>query len=325
MDPYQRLLAILADGSFHSGAALATQLGVSRTSIWKYVQRLGELGVEIHPVSGRGYRLASPLELLTLERVRSAMTAESLARLGQCELLFEVDSTNRRLLQQAALGAPSGYACLAEHQSAGRGRRGRDWVSPFGANIYLSVLWRFASGPAALGGLSLAVAVGAARALQEQGIDDVALKWPNDLLWGGRKLGGILLEVAGEAAGPCHVVVGIGLNVRMGNAGSVIDQPWVDAETAQGGAVSRNVLAGRLLHHLLLVLGDYGQHGLAPWREEWMRLDAYRGRRVRLVFADTAAVEGIAAGIDETGALVLDCEGERRRFFSGEVSLRAAE
>jgi len=316
------ILYALGDGRFHSGEALAQALGVSRTAVWKHLQALGEWGLDVHAVPGKGYRLAAPLELLRREAIVAALDQNSRPLLADLELHLQLTSTNTHLSARATAGLPSGHACLAEYQTAGRGRRGRSWVSPFAANVYLSLLWRFSLAPATLGGLGLAVGVAVVRALQQAGLQGIGLKWPNDVIWRGRKLAGTLLEMTGESFGPVAVIIGIGLNVRMpASAGAAIDQDWVDMETALGAGTSRNALAGVLLHHLLLALRDYQNAGLAPFLEEWRRHDLIAGKSVRLQLPHRT-LTGIAQGVDQTGALLLQDRGTVTSHAAGEVSVR---
>lgn len=320
----REILHLLADGGVHSGAEVAARLGISRAAVWKTLRRAAdELGLEIESQRGRGYRLRRPLELLDAARIRAALSETADARIAGIEVLEVVDSTNTRLMQSAANGGASGTVCLAERQRAGRGRSGRGWVSPFGANIYLSVLWRYPLAPAELGGLSLACGVAAARALKVSGVAEIGLKWPNDLHWRRRKLGGLLLEVAGESQGPSHVVAGLGVNLRLSaEQARDIDQPWSDLSTVLGDAVpGRNALAARLIEGLVDALADYGRAGLAPFLPDWHAFDAYLGEPVEVVTGERR-VAGIAAGVAGDGGLWLDTADGRRRFHGGEVSLR---
>jgi BirA family biotin operon repressor/biotin-[acetyl-CoA-carboxylase] ligase len=318
------LLTILADGRFHSGTELGERLGCSRSAVWKTIHAVREADIEIFSVRGKGYRLAQAVELLHPDSIRAAMHPQARPWLEHLDVQFELDSTNARLLEKARQGKMTGHACLAERQTLGRGRRGRDWVSPFGGNLYCSLLWRFGSGAAELGGLSLAVAVAVARALAEAGMAELSLKWPNDILCQGRKLAGILLEVAGEAAGPCHVVIGVGINIRMpAVAADEIAQPWVDMESLLGKAVARNRLAGGLLSQLIAAVREFETTGMAAFVEEWRSLDACAGREVVVQLA-AGGVRGIAQGIDADGALLVAHDGALRRYHSGEVSLRVA-
>jgi BirA family biotin operon repressor/biotin-[acetyl-CoA-carboxylase] ligase len=323
MDTQQRVLSCLADGRFHSGEAIAGRLGLSRAAVWKATRGLMAAGIEVHAVRGRGYRLAAAHEPLDADAIRTEIGTGAAALLNHLEILRETDSTNRHLMSRALEGASSGSACLAESQREGRGRRGRRWHSPPGRNIYLSLLWRYPEGPEVLAGLSLAVGVVAARVMRDAGLEDVALKWPNDLLCRGRKLGGVLLESSGESGGRCHVVVGIGLNVGMPAVGpEAIDQPWCDLASELGSRTpSRNHLAGHLLDGLLPLLESYAETGLEPFLDDWQALDTLVGCEVRLQLGPREVV-GVHGGVGRDGALLLDHDGERRHYHGGEVSLR---
>lgn len=324
MSDHFQILQALADGEVHSGEELSELLGVSRTAVWKQLKKLQDsTGLQIESVKGRGYRLEGGIELLDAAKIVGALTGTAQNLLVELNLQQQIDSTNSMALQSAQEGAPAGYVVVAEQQSAGRGRRGRQWVSPYGCNIYCSILWHFQNGAAALEGLSLAVGVAVARALTAAGLDGVQLKWPNDVLWGKRKLAGILLEMIGDAAGRCQVVVGIGVNVTMraGSATESIDQPWVDASTAAGRPVSRNMLLADLLSELLPILQDFEQGGFQALREEWSGRDAMAGKEVSLQMGEQLIV-GIAAGVGPNGALAIETEAGRQWFHGGEVSLR---
>lgn len=315
------VLQLLADGEVHSGEELGRALGVSRTAVWKQLKKLEELGIRPVSVKGRGYRLENGLELLDEGRLRAALSPAAQRLIGELELWGSIDSTNTRALSRAQAGDAGGLACLAEHQSAGRGRRGRKWVSPYGRNIYLSLVWEFTTGAAAMEGLSLAVGVAIVRALEASGVEGVQLKWPNDVLWQGRKLAGVLLEMTGDAAGLCQVVVGIGINVAMlpGEAEG-IDQEWISVHAIRPG-VSRNDLAANLLNQLLPILADYQQSGFAALREEWESLDSYSGREVEIRAGDQLTY-GQVLGLSDSGALRLQTAGGEQLIYGGEASLR---
>ncbi|EXJ15526.1 Biotin-protein ligase [Imhoffiella purpurea] len=325
MEPHLALVRMLADGRFHSGEAIAEHLGVTRAAVWKALRRAADrFGLEVESVRGRGYRLPVPLELLDREAILGAMSDAGRNAVSRVEIHDRIDSTNAYLMREAALGMPSGVACLAERQTAGRGRRGRVWVSPFGVNLYLSLLWRFPLAPAALGGISLAVGAVLADLLHAEGVADLTLKWPNDLLWRRRKLAGLLLEVSGESQGPSHLVVGLGINLRMQTGqGDEIEQPWASLEEAlQGRPCPRNRLAGKVLDVLAGALDLYGREGLEPFAELWRRFDGLHGEPVRLMLGERV-VCGTHAGIADDGSLILETGGGRMRFQAGEVSLRA--
>jgi BirA family biotin operon repressor/biotin-[acetyl-CoA-carboxylase] ligase len=262
-----------------------------------------------------------PLQATTIEEMLEPPAAAMLESLW---VHGSIESTNAALLRQAPPQPRRGRVCLAEAQSSGRGRRGRRWTSPFGRNIYLSLDWCFSGGAARLQGLSLAAGVAVAEALAALGYPAVGLKWPNDLLVDGAKLGGILVEMSGDAAGVCHVVLGVGINVAMpADSAADIDQSWTDLCTLRPGIVpSRNAVAASLVNALLPLLANYEQAGFASWRERWLRRDALAGCAVVVGNGDRA-LSGTARGVDERGALLLDTDTGRQALLGGELSLRA--
>jgi len=321
----RQLLQYLSDGEYHSGEALGQALGVSRMAVWKHIKALRETGVELQTLHGRGYRLPAAVELLDHELIRSAAAPATRAGLESIEILLDIDSTNNYLRGKALQGAPAGSVCLAERQHGGRGRRGRHWVSPFAANLYLSLLWRISAGAMAMGGLSLVTGIAVVRSLRCFGIAAAGLKWPNDIVVNNAKLAGILIDIVGESTGPCAVVIGIGVNVCMPRtAAAGIDQPWTDLRSVAGCKdVSRNRLAACLLDNLLPLLEQFESRGLQPFMGEWQRYDIVQGRPVDLQLPNET-VSGMACGIDAGGALLVETATGRRRFTSGEVSVRIA-
>lgn len=262
------------------------------------------------------------MELLEKQRILDDLPEKARAELGSLTVLGEVDSTSRFLMEGEAFHAPGVHACVAEAQSAGRGRRGRVWVSPFGANLYLSLMRVFTTTPESLQGLSLATGVAVARAMKSLDVEGVALKWPNDILLGDRKLGGILLETSGGNTPPSRVVTGIGINVDMsGVAGEEIDQPWTDLASHDLNP-GRNRLAARVLADVLRAQADFIDTGFDAFRREWEALDALRDREVEL-HAGGDSRTGRARGVDSSGALLLEVDGRCERVLSGDVSLRA--
>lgn len=317
---------MLADGRFHSGERLARALGVSRTAVWKHLQGFGELGLEVHSVSNRGYRLAQPIDLLDRAAIERRVTARNRRKLRSLKVLAQTDSTNSRLLAVTDLPVGSADLCIAEQQSAGRGRRGRTWVAPFGGGVCFSLNWMFPEAPRQLSALSLAVGVAVLRALARLGAQRIRLKWPNDVLVESRKLGGILCELRAEAGGPAYVVIGIGLNARLTAATrSAIAATGVEAgdlsEAMEKKKAGRNEVAGAVIDELISALEAFQQEGLRPFVNEWRDADALHGVAVRVTVGD-ALHRGIARGIDADGALLLETPGGLLRFSSGEVTLR---
>lgn len=315
------LLDVLADGEFHSGEELGAALGVSRAAVWKQLQKLEELQLTLESQKGKGYRLCGGLDLLAADRLSSALPADMRGLAHRLTILPQTESTNADAAQRILAGNSHGVCIAAEQQTAGRGRRGRQWLSPFAKNLYFSVIWEFSSGAAALEGLSLCVGVAVARALKHLGAESPSLKWPNDVLLNGRKVAGILLEMQGDPAGICQVIIGIGLNVRMGEADvSTIDQPWTDLAAA-GVSAGRNEVLAAVLAELYQALTCYSEQGFAPFHAEWEALDAYRDREVVVILGDNR-VAGRACGVEKNGGLVVETSSGRRVFHGGEVSLR---
>lgn len=325
-DSQKKILTLLADGEFHSGAELAKILGVSRSAVWKQLNGLDSLGVQHAAVSGKGYRLSRPIELLEVDKILGRVDDQKRALISRLEIHDQLDSTNTYLNTLARQNAPSGAVCLAERQLAGKGRRGRQWISPYGSSILLSILWRFQNGPAAISALSLAIGVAVIRALRLQGVGNIGLKWPNDIYSEGKKLGGILIEVAGENEGPCYAVTGLGLNLFLPEEEAAsIEQPWTDlCHIAGDKRIGRNQLAAEMINQLLEVLTGFEQAGLAAYQEEWRKYDCLRGEWAS-VFIGTQQFEGTLEGIDKQGFLLMRDENQRlRAFASGEVSFRRA-
>ena len=263
------------------------------------------------------------LEPLDRERIVAGLSRSARAAVTRLETHSVLDSTNGYLLARAQDGWPGGAVCLAEQQTAGRGRQGRSWLTPFGASLAYSLLWRFALPPEALSGLSLATGLAVARVLRALGVHEVGLKWPNDVWWQGRKLGGILLE-SGGVAGDFHVVAGVGLNLALPpQQARVIDQPWVNLQDIPGTVpVSRNELAATLISSLVETFSAFGQSGFADLSAEWARFDQIAGRQVSLHLPN-AIVTGIARGVEASGALLLEsANGEIKPYIGGEIRLR---
>lgn len=314
------LLRILADGQVHSRDEIGRKLSLSAKELSRLEGDLQRLGVRLLD-AGDGCRLEDRIDLydvaLLVERVERQCPGLRL------EVLDECPSTNTVLAARARSGAADCTALVCEHQAAGRGRRGNAWVSAIGGSVTFSVLKRFHGGAGALAGLSLAAAVGAAEGLERLGVRQVALKWPNDLLYGERKLGGILVETAGEASGSIAAVVGVGVNVRLNaTVRGQIDRPVTDLASSGAAAHSRTAVLAGLLGSIVPALERFSREGFSPFRQAWLRRHAWRDRQVVLLGADRSLAEGRVVGIAEDGALELASERGVERFHSGELSLR---
>lgn len=311
------LLVILADGNFHSGEELGAQLGVTRAAVWKQLKKLESLNIPLSSVKGKGYRLSDAIELLD----HPAILEKVEGRLDCLEVLLTTESTNSYLLEKASDHMGKRYAVLAEKQESGRGRRGRTWVSPFGKNIYLSLLWSFSGGIGSLEGLSLVIAIAVERALTELGVNDAKLKWPNDVYLGDKKLAGILLEVSGEYSGYCQVVIGIGLNIKLSaHDAESIDQPWAQLSEYLGG-VNRNAIAATMISHLIKAIEQFDKQGFELFQDYWSSRDAFLNKEVELILPHMSRF-GIAKGVNAKGELILETESGLESINAGELSLR---
>jgi BirA family biotin operon repressor/biotin-[acetyl-CoA-carboxylase] ligase len=321
-----RLFAKLADGQFHSGEALAAELAVSRSAVWKAARALRELGATVHAVRNRGYRLPVVAEPLDGRKIQALLGEGVRERVRRLDTVWTVGSTNTLLLERANPPVGSSEALLAEYQTAGRGRRGRNWVAPPGGSICLSLSWMFREVPRDLAALGLVVGVCALRALSRLGVGQARLKWPNDLLVDDRKLGGILIELRAESAGPACVIIGIGLNVALGapllEKIAAMGLAPIDLATAGLKEPARNAVAAGLISSFVRGLLEFERDGLKPFARQWMEADALRGRPVT-VTAGEGFTKGVARGIDLDGALLVETPRGLLRFISGDVSVRA--
>jgi len=322
------LLRQLADGEFHSGEDLAAKVGLTRARVSQVLKDAGTAGLALERVKGRGYRLLEAPDFLDAKKVRSDLDALSAAKgiefPGSVEVVDQIESTSSELMRRAQRRDVHGVALAAEWQSAGRGRRGRAWTAIAGGSLTFSLGWKFEQGAGFLAGLSLAVGVAVVRALEAEGFKDVALKWPNDLIHRHLKVGGILIELNGDALGPTTTVIGVGLNVRIPAAARKdIPVPVTDLASIAGRRappIDRNHLLAALLAEFAAVLEQYSNEGFAPFAAEWQHRHAYQGKPVRLLLPDGATVTGKVAGVDASGALVLADGPRRARFLSGEIT-----
>lgn len=323
-----RVFAALADGEFHSGEQLAETLGVSRGAVWKSVESLRELGATLHAVRNKGYRLRSGSDALDSRQIATLLQEAVRVHVRSLDTAWTVDSTNSVLLARPNPPFGGCEVMLAEYQTAGRGRRGRAWLAPPGGSICLSLSWAFRDVLQDLGALGLVIGVCALRALREAGVEEARLKWPNDLVVEGKKLGGILIELRAESAGPACVVIGIGLNVVLGaKVLETIEETGVsavDLVTAGLERPSRNALAAGLITQIVRGLIVFEKEGLRPFADEWRDADALRGRQIDVHTLEGVA-RGLARGIDLHGALVVETPQGVKRFISGDVTVRAVE
>ena len=320
------LMRLLSDGSVHSGEQLGDALGISRAAVWKQLKKLDAMGVAVEAVKGRGYRLEQPIEPLNGAAIVTHLPAQARHLLSRLLVEDQLVSSNALLRERFQQGAGHGEVCLAESQTAGRGRRGRAWVTPWGQSLLLSVGWRFESGVAALEGLSLAVGVVVAQVVEAHGAQ-AKLKWPNDVLLVNQnnelgKLAGILIEVTGDAAGPCEAVIGIGMNLCLSQAmRDSIDQPVTTLKEICPD-VGRNQLAADMIAGLLAMLSTFEAKGFSAWQDAWNQRHAFANLPIN-VLQGSQSMEATAGEADANGNLwVSDENGHSRRLAGGEISIR---
>lgn len=325
----EELIKALSTGSFVSGQSLGEMLGVSRTAVSKHVKALIEMGLDIYSVTGKGYKLAQPLSLLNQEIITSFLAKKN--KSNKIEVHTLIDSTNSHLMRLLSNQEDDnftlldqGQVCLSEYQSDGRGRRGRQWISPFGSNLYLSLYWKLEQGLSAAMGLSLVTALAVSDAIKDLYNVNVELKWPNDIYLQGVKLAGILIELEGQVSGPSHSVIGIGLNLKMPEKSArEIDQPWTDLQSHFDKSIDRNELCSAIISCLIDRLNLHQEKGLVSMVDEWHQQDIYLNKSVQLITGDRIT-QGICRGINAQGALMLEIAGEIKPIYGGEVSLRAS-
>ncbi|MEE4186780.1 MAG: biotin--[acetyl-CoA-carboxylase] ligase [Gammaproteobacteria bacterium] len=322
-----RLAQLLAGGGALSGPALAAELGVTRAAVWKAVRQLREMGLAIRSDRATGYRLDAPVDLLSVDRIRSHLDPVAAGSLDALEVCWTLPSTSDYLLAQPGVAAGRARACLVEFQSGGRGRRGRRWLAPLGQALCLSVATTFATTPPQLHTLGLAAGVAVMRALQPFGVTGLGLKWPNDVLLNDGKLGGVLVDVRGDSGGPLQVVVGVGLNYQLSESVSTAVSAGGGIRPAAIGphvpACSRNALAGALVSELLRMFPEFARGGLAAFLPEWRRADALNGRPIT-VRRDQETLVGTARGVAADGQLQLATAAGTVALLTGDISIRPA-
>lgn len=318
------ILRLLSDGEFHSGVAIARRLEVSRAGVSNALRGLDEVGLTVHKVHGRGYRLLEPVQWLERDVILSHLGEE--ANHFNLEVLDTVESTSSLLLQKAMLELNSGsmgiHVVATELQTGGRGRRGRQWHSGLGDGLAFSLLWRFQQGASTLSGLSLAVGIAIIRALKSIGIEGGVLKWPNDVMFNFCKLAGILIELQGDMFGPTAAVIGVGMNLKLpDNIQARIDQGATDVFSITGEMPDRNKLLAALLIDLIIVLREFEHRGFAPFKKEWADHHICENKPVTLYLPDGSSQEGVVHGVTDDGSLLLRTSAGTRGYSSGEIML----
>lgn len=317
----EALIRRLSDGKFHSGEAIAQELSISRTAVWKLIQKIEQWQVEIYSIRGRGYQIPGGLELINEELLQYQLSQHN-RLFKQVKVLTSIDSTADFLTREWQRTPGEGRVCIAEHQTAGRGRKGRVWVSPFAANLYFSIGVQLPLGLSALGGLSLAVGICLCRVINQFSGDKVKLKWPNDLLVDNKKLAGVLVEASGDTNDKSFLNIGVGINWDMKpKQGDAIDQPWANLKALLPEKVTRNDILAKLLIELDQALSQYIKTGFSSFAKDWSGLSAFYQQQVTIE-SGVGKIDGIEVGVEPNGALKLDTGSGVHIFHSGEVSVR---
>ncbi|HEX8960517.1 MAG TPA: biotin--[acetyl-CoA-carboxylase] ligase [Geobacteraceae bacterium] len=319
----QQILALFRakPGGVVSGEELSSLLNVSRTAVWKHIKALKDLGYRIEAVPSQGYRLVASPDLLIPEEITAGLAT---GRIGLRVISFrETDSTNEIAFRLAEDGAEEGTVVVAEAQRRGKGRLGRRWESPFGVNLYCSIILRPPILPMRAPQLTFLSAVAVARAVEAVTPLKPSIKWPNDLLINGRKVAGLLNEMSAETEKVNFIILGIGVNINMRRDQFPADlrHPATSLFLESGGEVSRLAFTHALLEALDALYGTYLLHGYEPVRKEWLALSNVLGKKVRVSFQESETV-GVAEGIDEEGALLVQlADGRVERVLAGDVTI----
>ena len=319
------VLNILSDGKFHSGEAIAKHFKVSRVSIWQAIAEAEKLGVEIFSVRGKGYSLSHPVQFIDEAKVKKAIG--EMASWFNIKVFDVLDSTNNFLMQEAPKGYPHASCVVANIQTSGKGRRGRQWQSSLGENLTFSFLWRFTKGAAALSGLSLAVGTSLIRSLKKIDVNQALLKWPNDILVnddeGYKKLAGILIELQGDMDGQSTAIIGVGINLKLSKKQlAKIDQPAIGINQCIDNEVDTNEFLGIIIKDLTEVLAKFESNNFEYFKDEWQSYDAFQDQSISISLGDGGIISGKEHGVNNMGALEVITEDGTKTFSSGEVSIR---
>ena len=320
----KNVLTELADGAFHSEQKIARKLRITENTLKQIIEQIQQLGIDLITEKNQNleYKIKHPIEFLNKNTIVKYLDAKYLTLGEQIEVLETVDSTNNYLMRKINPSSTEIQICLAEHQTLGRGRLGRKWFSPYGRNIYLSLKKQFFIEIGAINGLGLAIAISVIKTLAECGIiENLSIKWPNDILWHNRKLAGILVENSGELNGLCQTtIIGIGLNTGMVENND-INQPWCDISQIPNLVFSRNQLAGTILSGLIKTLEIFQLHGMKAFVKNWQKFDPTYKKKIILITPSGKKITGVNFGIDVEGNLLVQKNGKILRFSCGEISL----
>ena len=313
-----KISELLSDGQYHDGTSIGKKCGITRAAVWKVIKKFEEYGVEIQSVKGKGYLLEKRLILLDANKIKKNIKKSS----PVIDVLEKVGSTNDYLKNDFDRDKAI-KVCVAEIQTKGRGRLNRQWHSPFGQNIYFSLRYSFQRDMSELSGLSLITGLAVCNAIESiTHLDNLVVKWPNDILVDQQKIAGILIDINAESNGFCNAIIGIGINVNMQNAlKKEIDQPWSSLQKITGQYIDRNLLCAVLINSLMNFLERFSKSGLSDFISEWKEKDCLFGKSVA-VMSGQKKVMGIGAGINAQGHLALKMPDKTEKTFSsGDTTL----
>jgi len=319
-----RILEILGQSSkeYLSGEEISRQLSVSRTAIWKQMQTLKQAGYEIEAHPRRGYRLKNRPDLLLPYEIRDTLSTKILGQ-GEIYYFSEIDSTNIEAKKHANLGCPEGSIVLAETQNGGRGRLSRSWFSPTGKGIWLSVVLRPPFYPYDAPKCTLMAAVAVTKAIRNVTGVKCGIKWPNDILYQGKKVVGILTEMSAEFDAINHVIIGMGINVNIKE--QEFPAELIDVATSLSVITGHDISRLTLLHAVLVELENAYegviQRGFSEMLDEWRELSVTLGKNVN-VFGGGREFSGLAVDIDNDGALLVQTDDALEKVLAGDVSIR---
>ena len=296
---YRQVLKILNNRQIYTTKQLVTKLSISANKLKEIIDDLVSYGIKLNNPTCDTYQLVETVDLLDVKKIRAKLSN----KLVNLEIFDVVDSTNKLILAQTNIITEEPLVYIAEYQTAGRGRQGNKWISPYASGLCLSIKYSYTD-LNVLNGLSIALAVTIANMLYDLGIYNIGLKWPNDLLYQQRKLAGLLLE--SRCRKKCEVIVGIGINVKMPLVNN-ISQPWIDLVSILKHIPTRNALAANLIDNCLSTLLNYPNTGLDPFLDDWKCFDLSYGKSITLYNSDNGTtIKGTATGINEHGALLID-------------------
>ncbi|MBQ9155642.1 MAG: biotin--[Eubacterium sp.] len=318
----EKILAFLKEQEgFVSGQVICEALGVSRTAIWKYIRTLKEEGYEIESVTRRGYRLLKSPDIISREEVLFHLPEDILS--GEIHVYESVDSTNEAAKRDAAAGMPGESLYVADQQTAGKGRRGRTWISPKGEDIFFSLLLRPEIPTECASMLTLVAALAARAVTQQYAGENCLIKWPNDIVLHEKKICGILTEMGAEMGEISYVVIGLGFNLNRMNFEEEIAFMASSIRKETGRPVARAAFLADFLQEFMKRYRIFLKvENLSPFVEEYNRCLVNTGRQVKMVRRGEEMIR-TAGGINELGELiVMDQEGRKETVASGEVSVR---